>query len=111
MTTTATPLPLLQFINESLRQLSPLIARVQTRDRSLADQMRRAAASVALNIAEAKGVALGNKRVRVETALGSARETIATIDVADAFGYGSAPEVRARFDEIVRRIYGWYRRL
>ncbi|HVY26305.1 MAG TPA: four helix bundle protein [Polyangiaceae bacterium] len=55
--------------------LQPLVLCVQRRDRALADQLSRAAASVALNIAEANGSDPGNRRARFFTASGSARET------------------------------------
>ena len=56
-------------------------------DRSLADQMRRAMASVALNTSEGCGVSGGNARQRFRTALGSAREVETALRVARAFGY------------------------
>jgi four helix bundle protein len=59
-------------------------------DRSLADQMRRAMASVALNAPEGCGVSGGNSRLRFRTALGSAREVETALRVARAFGYVSA---------------------
>ena len=46
-----------------VRELPPLIATVHKRDRKLADQLRRAAQSVVLNIAEARGNKDGNARV------------------------------------------------
>jgi four helix bundle protein len=53
----------------------------------LARQLRRAAQSVALNTAEGMGNTGGHKRQRYQTALGSAREVTACIDVAMAMGY------------------------
>jgi four helix bundle protein len=55
--------------------VQPLILRVRRWDRALADQLARAASSVALNIAEANGSDPGNRRARFFTASGSARET------------------------------------
>jgi len=37
---------------ELIEKLRPLVARIKARDRSLADQIQRAASSVALNIGE-----------------------------------------------------------
>src|SRR5512141_602089 len=54
------------------------------RDKNLIDQMRRAASSVPLNLAESDGVTGGNRRQRLLTALGSARELGACFDVAEA---------------------------
>ena len=47
----------------------------------------RAAASVALNTAEGMGNTAGHKRQRYQTALGSAREVMACVDVAKAMRY------------------------
>jgi four helix bundle protein len=60
---------------------------IERRDSDLARQMRRAAASVALNTAEGMGNTSGHKRQRYQTALGSAREVIACVDVAKAMRY------------------------
>src|SRR5262249_15207942 len=60
---------------------------IERRDADLARQMRRAAASVALNVAEGAGNTAGHKRQRYQTALGSAREVMACIDVAKAMRY------------------------
>ena len=56
-------------------------------DRDLARQVKRASCSVPLNVAEGSGVRGGNRRLRYETALGSARETRAGLQVAVAAGY------------------------
>src|SRR5205823_6308589 len=68
---------------------------IERRDGDLARQMRRAAASVALNTAEGAGNIGGHKRQRYQTALGSAREVMACIDVAKAMRY--IDEVDAAF--------------
>ena len=72
----------------------------------MARQMRRAAASVALNIAEANGSRGGNRRVRFSTALGSMRETLAGLQVAGAFGYVEvAEELPRKIDRICGALY------
>jgi len=68
-------------------RLKPVMMQVETHDRDLARQLRRASASVALNISEASGSSGGTRRERYRNALGSARETGACIDVAVALGY------------------------
>ena len=65
----------------------PLVEAIERRDSSLGSQLRRALSSVPLNIAEGWGCAGGNRRLRYLTALGSARETLACLHVAEAFGY------------------------
>ena len=72
---------------EMVAALKPLVARIKRHDRSLADQLVRAASSVALNIGEAEYSDPGNKRARFFTAAGSASETLAAIRVAVAWGY------------------------
>jgi four helix bundle protein len=73
-----------------VRQLAPVIRSVERRDRDLARQMRRAAASIVLNIGEGSGSGGGTRTERYRNALGSARETGACLDVAQALGYVTA---------------------
>ncbi len=72
---------------ELIENLRPLIPRIKQRDRSLADQLTRAASSVALNIAEGEHSDAGNRRARFFTAAGSANETLAAVKVAVAWRY------------------------
>ena len=55
--------------------LRPLVPRIARHDRSLADQLRRAASSVVLNLAEMERSDAGNARARLCTAAGSLSET------------------------------------
>ena len=68
-------------------RLKPVMTQIETHDRDLARQLRRASSSGALNISEASGSSGGTRRERYRNALGSARETGACIDVAVALGY------------------------
>jgi four helix bundle protein len=68
---------------------SPLEA-IDKRDADLARQLRRAASSVVLNVAEGSGSFGRMRTARYRTALGSARETLACLRVAEAFGYVDA---------------------
>jgi four helix bundle protein len=72
---------------EVLRMLRPVIAEIERHDRDLARQLRRASGSIALNVAEGSGSHGGTRTERYRNALGSARETGACLDVADALGY------------------------
>jgi len=79
---------------EMISAVRPLVPRIRRHDRSLADQLVRAASSVALNIAEGELSDPGNQRARFFTAAGSANETLAALRVAAAWGYvadGSRP--------------------
>ena len=52
---------------ELIGALRAVVARVKSRDRALADQLARAASSVALNIAESNYSDPGNRRARLFT--------------------------------------------
>ncbi len=70
-----------------IRSLAEPLATLDRRDPDLARQLRRAAASVSLNLSE------GNRRVGKDrthlwrVAAGSADEVAASLRVAEAFGY------------------------
>ena len=55
-----------------VRELVPVLHTIRDYDKSLADQLKRAAQSVVLNIAEARGNDAGTARARFSTACGSA---------------------------------------
>jgi four helix bundle protein len=67
-----------------------VIAEIERHDRDLGRQLRRASASVALNVSEGSGCNGGTRTERYRNALGSARETGACLDVAGALGYVSS---------------------
>src|SRR5262245_65532177 len=70
-----------------LRTLAPLLQSLTACDAGLADQLRRAAQSVPLNIAEANRRTDRDRRNRYRIALGSAAEVAACLDVALVLGY------------------------
>jgi four helix bundle protein len=75
-------------------------------DRDLLGQLKRATSSVPLNVAEGLGHKGGNREQRFCTALGSAREVAACLDVAVAWGYlGSGAEVIDEVDHLVGMLY------
>lgn len=78
---------------EVIVEMLPVIEAVRRRDRGLADQMKRAAQSVVLNIAEARGYKDGNAKLRFATACGSAKEVRAALTIAGAWGYVSGERV------------------
>ena len=85
------------------RQVRPLAQRIARFDRDYARQLRRSSLSITLNVAEGSGVRGGNRRLRYETALGSARETLANLEASCAIGYlVSVPhQTRASLDHII----------
>ena len=88
---------------EALRTMRKLVSTIEKRDSDLARQLRRAASSVVLNLGEGSGSVGRMRTARYRTALGSARETRAWLQVAEAFGYvGPMPEVLGqRLDHVI----------
>src|SRR6187399_1198425 len=90
---------------ELVAALRPLIPRIKRHDRSLADQLVRAASSVALNIGEAELSDPGNRRARFFTAAGSANESLAALKVAVSWGYFPKKEAEPA-EALLRRVIG-----
>ena len=89
-------------ILDTLTALRPELDRIERRDADLGRQLRRAAASVALNTAEGMYSRGRNRAARYHSALGSARETLACLEVAQAlYAMPVADAVRTRLDEII----------
>jgi len=88
---------------DALRSMRAVLAAIERRDADLGRQLRRAASSVVLNIGEGSGSFGRVRTARYRTALGSARETLSCLRVAEAFGYVEAmPEgLLARIDRVV----------
>jgi four helix bundle protein len=88
---------------EAVRAMRAVVAAIEKRDSDLARQLRRAASSVVLNVAEGSGSFGRVRTVRYRTALGSARETLACLRVAEAFGYVEAmpEEVAGRMNRVI----------
>jgi len=78
---------------EMVRTMAPLLRRLAAVDGPLADQARRAAQSVPLNVAEANRRTGKDRRNRFRIALGSAAEVASCLDVAVALDYVAAAEV------------------
>jgi four helix bundle protein len=97
-----------------VRDLVPLLHTIREHDKSLADQLKRAAQSVVLNIAEARGSDAGNAKARFSTACGSAKEVRAALNVASDWGYiesRMATHLDERLDEVCAITWCLGRRL
>ena len=88
---------------ELVRDVGPLVRRVERRDSDLAKQFRKALTSAPLNVAEGSYNRGKNRPARYHTALGSLRESLACLEVAAALGYLPPvdPRLRARFDHVI----------
>ena len=96
-------------ILETIAMLRPKLGRIDRHDRDLGRQLRRAASRVALNVAEGQYSRGRNRQARDHTALGSARETMACLEVAVAMGY--LEQADAAVLDRLRRIVGTLVRL
>jgi len=92
---------------ELVREVRPLIERIEKYDRDQARLLRRSATSIALNVAEGQGSRGGTRRARYDSALGSARETVANLRVAEAMGYVGALDagLMDRFDRVTATLF------
>lgn len=91
-----------------IEELRPLVIEIKRKDRSLAEQLMRAASSVALNLAEGELSDPGNQRARFFTAAGSASESRAALRVAVGWRHirpEDAASARARLDHIIAILW------
>jgi four helix bundle protein len=86
-----------------VHSLRPIVPIVEKSDRDLADQLRRAASSVVLNLAEGQRSAKGNRQKHYSIAHGSANEVKAALELACA--WGTVVDVRPQRD-ILDRLLG-----
>ena len=86
-----------------VRDVRPYADRIAQFDRDLARQLKKSSTSVPLNVAEGAGSRGGNRRQRYDQALGSARETFATLETSEASGYISHIDaaMRNRLNHII----------
>ena len=98
-----------QLALEVVASVYRLAEEVQRRDRDLASQMRRASASVVLNLGEGMYSQGGRKVSRYFDSMGSARETVACLHVCVATRLLSQTKVDADLARLDRIIGGLYR--
>ncbi len=98
----------LEVALEMAAKLRPVLEALKRQDRDLEDQLRRAAASVVLNLAEGAG-RRGKDRVQhYRIAAGSAGETAAGLRLGLAWGYLEAGQVEnalARLDRVRAMVW------
>ena len=96
------------LVLELIRALRPLCERLRVRSPDLADQMRRAATSVALNLAEGVRRTGRDKKRAYRIAAAEAQETKAALEVALAWGWLDEPDLataRVLADRVGRVTY------
>jgi len=92
---------------EVIKLLRPVVAAVQIHDADLADQLKRAASSISLNLAEGMGSAKGNKQKHYSIARGSANEVRAAIQTAQAWGWiDDASGIEPVLDRLLALLWG-----
>ena len=84
--------------------LAGLARRIGRQDPDLARQLRRAAPSIALNLAEGECAIGGNRRARFDSAKGSAKESIACLEVAVAMGYLQGHDIAEAVNDLSRIV-------
>jgi four helix bundle protein len=93
---------------QMVRVVSRLARRVEVHDPDLARQMRKASTSVPLNIAEGMYSRKRNREARLNTAMGSAKETFGTLQVSEASDYLTQQDIASelkRLDGIVAVLW------
>ena len=88
------------------REMRGLLASIGKHDADLARQARRALSSIALNMAEGNYQRAGNQRLRFQTAMGSADEVRACLEISAALDYiADQPVLIDAFDRVARTLF------
>ena len=104
------PFIALEVAIEAVRLLREPLAIIARRDPGLADQLRRASQSVALNLAEAQRRRGRDRAQRVRIAAGEAGEARTALDLAVGLGYLTArPPAWAALDRVLALTWPWVR--
>ena len=102
-------LKIYDVVLELVRSVAPLLAVLRAHSAELGDQCERALISIPLNMAEGSYARGRNKHARYHNALGSAREVLACLETAQAFGWLGSLD--SRVNELFRRVIGTLVRL
>ena len=91
---------------EVITSLRGVVSQIERHDRDLADQIRRAASSVALNLMEGQRLTKGNKPKHYAIAHGSANEVKGGLQTAIAWGWiEDASEPLSRLDRLLALLW------
>ena len=89
-----------------IHTLRPLVQIIAVSDRDLADQIRRAASSVVLNLAEGNHSAKGNRQKHFSLAHGSASEVRSGLRTAIAWGWiAEADRALGELDQLIAILW------
>src|SRR5579883_1918022 len=110
MQTRSSPFHVLQVAIEAIGAPRPIVAIIRRCDRDLGEQIRRAASSIALNIAEGNRSEGGLRLSRFSTAAGSNAEVRAALQVAVAWSYVEPSDV-ADAEQLLDRVAAMLHRL
>ena len=91
---------------EVITSLRAVVPKLERHDRDLADQLKRAASSVALNLAEGQRLTKGNKAKHYVIAHGSANEVKGALETAIAWGWlEDASEALGKLDRLLALLW------
>ena len=93
-----------------IETLAPIATKIGRSDTDLARQLRRAASSNALNLAEGSGRTANDRRRHFRIAAGSCKESEAALRVAEAWGYVKTAELHSTY-ELFKRLHSMLWRL
>ena len=89
------------------RAVRPIVEQIQRYDGDLADQLKRAASSITLNLSEGSRSTGGNQRQRYESAHASAAEVRGALDLAEVQGFvGDISYARQVLDRQLALLWG-----
>ena len=96
----------LEVSYEVIASLRPIVPIIERNNRDLADQITRAASSVALNLSEGQRLTKGNKPKHYSIAHGSANEVRAGLKTAIAWGWlEDASEALGKLDRLLALLW------
>ena len=102
-------LKIYDVVLELVRSVAPLLAVLRAHSAELGNQCERALISIPLNTAEGSYSRGRNRYARYHNALASAREVLACLETAQAFGWLGSLD--SRMSELFRRVIGTLVRL